>query len=303
MYIIDDKVVQLGSYNKFGGNEVVRKDRSLEPRCNLLSDPKLTVRFQEEALKVTRSLKYKFYNVFDQMSEEDVVSECWIKIIQQNISFDDTRNCKFESFVRMIVTSKLIDLTRSINVSSRCPVWQSLDESPFNGNDPDMEKVTRADIVPDESIEEEMQFKETLDSIERLADKLNFLPVTKMVQLYAQGKTAEQIADELGLHYYRILDAIQILKRIFKTSRGDRDDPTIKPIWTMIRDFERLPESEQNLFLYRATYIVDKRTGRRLSEIIRMIVRGESYTSISKKLKCNRQDIIDFMEEYFDMVI
>lgn len=281
----------------------MRKNHKDEPRCNLLADPELTKRFQEEALRVTRSLKYKFYNVFDQMSEDDVVSECWIKIISQNISFDETRNCKFESFVRMIVTSKLIDLTRSINVSSRCPIWQSLDESPFINDYQDSEKITRADIIPDDSIEEESRFKETLDSIERMAEKLNFLPVTDMVQMYAKGMTAEQIADSLGLHYYRVLDAIQILKRIFKEDRGDRDDPSIKSIWSMIRDFERLPESEQNLFLYRATYIVDKRTGRRLSEIIRMIVRGETYTSISEKFGCNRQDIIDFMEEYYDMVI
>lgn len=290
-------------YGKKGVFEVMRKDRSNEPRCNLLADPKLTMRFQKEALKVARSLRYKYYNVFDQMSEEDVVSECWMKIISQNISFDESRNCKFESFVRMIVTSRLIDLTRSINVSSRCPVWQSLDESPFSGDLQDTEKITRSDVIPDERIDENNKYQETLDNIESMASKLNYLPVTEMVKLFAQGLTAEQIAEHLGLKYYRVLDAIQILKRIFKEDRGDKDDPSIKTIWSLIRDFERLPESEQNLFLYRATYIVDERTGKRLSEVVRMILKGETYTSISKKLGCKKQDIIDFLEEYMDMVI
>ena len=48
---------------------------------NLVNDPELTRKFQDEATRVASLMKHKYYQVFNVMEVDDVVNECWKKIL------------------------------------------------------------------------------------------------------------------------------------------------------------------------------------------------------------------------------
>ena len=121
---------------------------SREYTSNLINDIEMTKKFNSVAYSVARSLRTKYFSLYDYMSEDDVVMECWSKILSTDICFDETRNCKFESFVRIIVNSVCLDLCRKIR---KHEVVSSLD---YVFSFEDGENTTLADFIPDCTVED-----------------------------------------------------------------------------------------------------------------------------------------------------
>ena len=94
---------------------------------NIINDLDMCKRFSKEALRVTNSLKYRYASVFEHMTSEDIVMECFVKVLKGDISYDNSKGCKFETFVRMLVSCQLIDELKRLSASKRSGVCMSLD--------------------------------------------------------------------------------------------------------------------------------------------------------------------------------
>ena len=274
---------------------------------NLITDPELTEMFQIEATRVAGSLYYKFYQVYETMEVDDVVSECWQKIIRQNISYDPTKGAKFNTFVRMIVTQRLIDLTRSLNTGDKIPYTVSLEEEVEFGSN--TSTVTRKDIIPDTSSETNFNLIEIVSEIDQYRELFSTIPkIDEILELFVEGYTIDEVVEITGVYdvwvnrVRRTLNAIRkhkqegSAKSLADIMYGESQEwlpvyissksPEVKEQWK--KDTER-----RDHLTFFCWMITDKETGINLGDIVRLIIRGFTYKKICNSLKNMSMCLID----------
>ena len=195
---------------------------------NLVNDLELTMKFQEVASQIAGSLYYKFYQVYEEMDVEDVVSECWQKILRQNISYDESKGANFRTFTRMIVTQRLIELTRERNRIDRIPYLVSLDQE-LEKSETSSQVSTRADLIPDERAEQSFTYSELQDELNEFSYLLNGVPgidVERVFNLYAEGYRIDEIVQMTGYDK----GYINCIRRVIKEIRKNRSNGTAKSL-------------------------------------------------------------------------
>lgn len=259
---------------------------------NLLNDPELSLRFHREALSVAYSLRQKYFSVFQFMTAEDLVMECWSKILRQNISFQDDKGCKFETFVRMMVRNRCIDMSRSIR---RHEGVLSLDEEFMGTNG---EAVSLNEFISDKS-EDFEGLQDLISVLNTCYDDFSEVDLRKIVQMKIGGYYDREIAKEVGIkagEVKKILDNLyNVVSNRCKTYRtladilyGDEDE--------LIRQKDRLTKT--------LSYVkVDKKSGLKLSDVVTMVIDGATYSQIGKKYKVPERTVIDFLDRYQTMVV
>ena len=68
------------------------ENQDVVPRSNIVSDLDMCKRFFKEALRVTHSLRYRYFSVFEQMTAEDIVMECFLKVLKAKIHLRHLRD-------------------------------------------------------------------------------------------------------------------------------------------------------------------------------------------------------------------
>ena len=295
----------------------LQNDATEKQPSNLTTDPELTLRFQETATRFAWALKYRFYQVFEEMEVDDVVSECWQKIIRQSISYDEEK-ANFNTFVRMIVTQRLIELTRTRNRIDRIPYLVSIDQEIDNGTSTSNQSTTRADLIPDERSEAAFVTYEIMSEIHELTDLFNTIPkLEEIVELFIKGYSFEEVINITGVNEGWVMCARRVMAEIRKNRRGgtaksladimygesqeweldivkDSKDKDGKPIESKsLAELRKRDIKRKNHVTDFCWMITDKETGINLADIVRLVLRGFNYKKICKKLESMTEDFLD----------
>jgi DNA-directed RNA polymerase specialized sigma24 family protein len=258
---------------------------------NLINNEELARRFTSEAYAAAASLKTKYYSLFQFMNEDDIVMECWDKILRQDISYDDSKRCKFSSFVRMMVNNRCIDLSRKIQKHEGVV---SLDQ-PHTSSDGD--SVTLLDFIADQECQDRYDDIEIRDIILSLDADIPAVPVKKIMDMLSDGYTAKEVSEELKVSAVDIRTVRTKFKNIFK-HRSSGSEQTLGDV--LYGDEESLEARREELsgVLW---YI--KEDGMRLSDIVDMIIDGYSYKGISEKLKKTESSVKWFLDRNLGLII
>ena len=273
---------------------------SVPRSSNIINDAEMCQRFYREALRVTNSLRYRFFTVFEQMTSEDVVMECFVKILKGDISFDDSKNCKFETFVRMIVTCQLTDELKSLGASKRSGVCIPLD-SEVPGIDGDGETNTLYNTISDERSKflfDYSEIRRDLRDVEELIS-VNEDIIESIIELREDGYSASEISRISNIEAGEVRKRLQDIKSLY-LNRCEGTSMTISDI--LYGDEETL-ESKKSLLLSVTSRIVDDITGTKLSDIIKLVLKNHSYKSIGECLNISEFDVRRFLTKYEEVLI
>lgn len=258
---------------------------------NLINNEELAQRFNEEAYAAALSLKTKYYSLFQFMTEDDVVMECWDKILRQDIGFDESKKCKFSSFVRMMVNNRCIDLSRKIQKHEGV---LSLD-TPHSSDEGD--SVTLLDYIADSQCQDQYDGIEVRDIILSLDADIPTLPIQKIMQMLSEGYPVKDISAALGVSAADIRVVRTKFKDIFK-NRSNGESKTLEDV--LYGDEESLNARKDELVS--ALYYIQE-DGMRLSDVVSMIIDGYSYKSISAKLKKTERSIKWFLDRHLGLLV
>lgn len=269
---------------------------------NLVSDPELTRRFQAEATRVASLMQLKYYQVFNVMEVEDVVNECWKKVLSQDISFNPEKGAKFETFVHMIVNAKLIDLTRSLNTARRIPVVWSLDAGADNDHD-ESNTTTRFDLISDDDYEEHLRALELMQELQSYTDLFNNLPeLPQIISLYLEGYTSSEVSGVTGVSEVKIKKIIKLLKEIISHRRNGSDKSLGDIIYYESQGWEE-NSKRKDFVLNVSALITDTQTKIKLSDIVKGVLKGWSYQRISESLNTEPSVIQETLSRYETIMV
>ena len=263
-----------------------------EYTSNLINNPEYTKRFTEEALKVANLLSKKYYSLFHYMSSEDIVMECWDKILRQDISFDDTKRCKFESFVRMIVNSRCIDMCRKIekfenDLSLDCPL-----QSDETG------QTTLENFIPNFKSESMLNGVEIRSIIDSFSGELYNFPISEILTYIYEGHSVQDISKKLNVKQKDIKKVVNEISGTFKR-RYLGSDKTLEDF--LFGDEHEMMEHKDEI-VAAVSYISDP-SGVKLSDVVEMVLDGFSYDDISNTLGKDKLSIKGFLESCLSLIV
>ena len=261
---------------------------------NIINDSVMCQRFFKEALKVTNSLKYRYFSVFEQMTAEDVVMECFVKILKGNISFDESKKCKFETFVRLIVTSQLTDELKRLSASKRSGICLSLD-SEVPGMDNDEESSTLYNTIGDTRSQYYFEYSEIQKDLYDIDKELRVCEgITESVlRLCEDGYSVSDISEICHIDRGSIKQKLQDIRSIY-FNRCEGTSMLISEI--LYGDDDTLDKWKSHLLLV-SSHIIDEITGVKLSDIIKLVIKDYSYKGIGEKLNISESDVRRFLTE------
>ena len=276
------------------------ENQDVVPRSsNIISDIELCERFYKEALRVTNSLKYRYFSVFEQMTPEDIVMECYVKVLKGNISFDDSKGCKFETFVRMIVTCQLTDELKRLSASKRSGVCISLD-SEVPGVDGE-ETNTLYNTIGDTRSQYCFDYSEVMKDLYDIERELSGCEtlMNSIIEMCEEGYTPADISLISYIDRRDIKQKLQDIKKVYY----NRCEGTSVLISEILYGDDTVREQRQNDLLSIASFIIDDITGVRLSDVIKLVLKDYSYQGISEKLNMSISDIKRFLSKYETIMI
>lgn len=255
--------------------------------------------FYDEALKVAYSLKNRYWSLFSVITPEDLVQESLIKILKSSVKYDESR--LLGGFVRVVVQSKCVDLSRAVARGEQC---LSLDyqfdistgkssESFKNVYEKGLESLFERDTY---SMEEKVEVD---DIVDRCCNDFNGLDL-KSILLYKQmGYSDVYTADKVGFRVSNLRKFINGIHGILFNRLSGRER-TLADI--LYGDEDYLNDNLSKLkFMFK--YVRDDKTGVSLSEIIRLVAKGYSYRQIGKKLSVDKDDVKRFLDKCQEMVV
>ena len=263
-------------------------------RSNIVDDAAMCKRFFQEALRVTNSLKYRYFSVFEQMTSEDIVMECFLKVLKGGISYDSSKGCKFETFVRMIVTCQLTDELKRLSASKRSGICMSLD-SEIPGTDEE-ESNTLYNTIGDTHSQYLFDYSEVRRDLYEIDRELSICNGTldSILELSEMGYSISDISSMSNLEKKDIKQRLQNIKNIYL----NRCKGTSVQISDILYGDEDLREKRKSDLLSVASLIVDDVTGVRLVDIIKLVLNDYSYKAISDKLNISVCDVKRFLSKY-----
>ena len=276
------------------------RDEKKRGITNLTKDAETIKKFNEEALRAIRILKHRFYIVFESMDDEDVVSECWKKILSQNISYDESKS-KFSSFVMMIVTSKLTDLARTAGGSTKVKNAISLDRTVSVGVDK-VDSVPYENTVKNRKAEQDFNLIEIFSEVDELSSIFTEIPnLKKVLYLIGEGSTINEVIEDTGVDLNLLTVAKRVIRDIYRNRKEGKAVPMYEILYFESQKWDEksfVDESRREYLLEFCKLIRDDNTGINLSKVVRMVLRDFSYKSIAKKLGIDEIILQRFVEKY-----
>lgn len=259
-------------------------------RSNLLTDKELMQRFNKQALIVARDLRKKYYSVFYYITEEDLVSECWDKIARQNIGFNSERGCKFETFVRMLVSNRCKDM---------CRRFEKLEN--ITSLDKDISKDSEGTTLM-EFVEDKRCYGEGFLEIESVIDSCNSdFRKSKLKLIYDRkksGYTDAEIACELGVKVSVVKNILKDMKPVFM-SRLYGNYRTLEDV--LYGDEDYLCKNKEVL-VNTLSYVSDD-SGVSLSDIVKMVIDGATYRQIQNSLGVSEENVKNLLDKYMKLKV
>ena len=253
---------------------------------NLVNDIELTKKFNERALFTIERKQHKYFQVFYDYTVEDVLMECWVKIVSQDISYDSTKS-SFDTFVYRIVECKLIDLLRFVSRRGEKPY--SLD---FEYSDLDSDRSELVGMVKDINVENEEKLRDTRELLNSCKKDFNDGKVSTVMDMRGVGYTNREIYEKCGINPNEITKIVRCMKKVV----GNRLN-TGRTLSDILYGNEDELSKNKKMVLDSTYYIVDKKYGYRLSDVIKMVITGATYSDIGNKFGVPKDDVKSFLDK------
>lgn len=271
-----------------------------EYTSNLVKDEALALRFNQAAYKAVRGLKSKYFSLFCYMTEDDVVLALWEKILSQDISYDETKK-NIDSFARMMVNNRCIDLSRMIRKHEGVV---SLD-STYTSDDGD--DVTLENFIEDRSsseFAEDLALREMIRNFNGVNNiSCDGVSLEDLFSELLDGKSVKEVASERGVSPTKLN---KMLKR-FKSVCINRIYDTGHTLEDILFDdsLDYFKNTDIGEFLDTLSYVSDVNSGIKLSEVVKLLIDEDkeyTYGEIADKLAVKKNSLISFLDKSLQMV-
>lgn len=254
---------------------------------NIFGDSETANRFIEIATAYAGIKRLKNAPIFSFMTVEDVVMESVKKVIQQGICYDPNRGCKFETFVRMIVSSVFCDLDRK---TKKYQSDTSLDSVVYS-RDEDMESTTVGSFEEDKN--NFVELCETEGILESCTDDFNSVDLGTILKMKASGYTVREVARSVGIRPKYVKGILSCMEEVVESRI--KSDRTLADI--LYGDEDELERVSDRL-IKTLSYIKDMSSGIILSDIVRLVIDGYSYRGIGEELGTSKDEIKSILDRY-----
>lgn len=270
-------------------------DISKQSSSNLISNPEMIEQFNIEAKKIACSLYHKYYQVFEVMDVDDVVDECWKKVIGKDISYDPSKGTSFRTFVYMIVSSKLIDLTRIIN-HTPIPNIINIDDSENQVIDTVQCPKSRSAFKQVEILCEADEFIKLFNNLPELKDIIN---------LYIMGYNTQEVSNMTGVRYDLIRKTIFMMGDIRKRRDNNKCKPFGDILYYETEDWDKSYnlKNRKDFILYFSSLIRDIETNICLRSVVDGVLKDWSYKKISEKLNTGVYEVKRTLHRYEGVLV
>ena len=156
---------------------------------------------------------------------DDIEQEGMIGLYKAVRDFRSDRQASFRAFAELCITRQIITAIKTATRQKHQPLNQYVSISSVRGSDDDSEH--NVEILLDDhraaDPAEEVVSCERLDTIRRsMAEMLSGLEVD-VLRLYVEGRSYQEIGEELGRHVKSIDNALQRIKRKLEVHLAERD--------------------------------------------------------------------------------
>ena len=145
---------------------------------------------------------------------DDLVQEGLVGLYKSVRDFRSDRESSFRNFAELCITRQIITAIKTATRQKHQPLNQYVSISGVRVGDDGSERAVEDlldDHVPDPA--EQVVSKERMDDMRRsMAEMLSGLEVD-VLRLYVEGKSYQEIGDQLGRHVKSIDNALQRIKR------------------------------------------------------------------------------------------
>lgn len=259
-----------------------------EYTSNLVNDNELMMKFNKSALVITRSLKKKYYTVFRFYTEDDIVSDCWCKILAQDISYDETKGCKFDTFVRMIVHGVVYDSWRRIRVRG-LDKTSSLDATMTA---PNGEEYSIYDVIPDNN-NDSYEMISHLSFLKSFDNDIYCIPIYDILVRLSEGMTSTKISEELGIDRHDVRRWVRHMKDTIKASY-EGSETTLSDV--LYSGDDKLYKEKKDAMFSSFRYVTSEE-GVRLSDIIKLVMKDYTYSQIGEKVGMSADSVKTFLDK------
>lgn len=266
---------------------------------NLILDKELAVEFNRVAYQIAGKLRLKYFSLFTYMSEDDVVMECWDKILSQDISFRTDKPFKFESFVWMIVNCKCIDMSRKIRKHANLISLDGVITIGNQSQNMSMDKILadeRLDFIRDIEVQDiQREFSEISDEVD-----CGGLSLTKVLTLRQEGFNYKEIGEMYGVNSSKLSGMVKLFQGILENRIQDTGSPLEEILFNEeLGYFTSHPKED---FLKALSFIEEKEYGIKLSDVVKMVLDDYSYTQIAEKFAVRCHTVQNFLEKCLPIV-
>ena len=146
---------------------------------------------------------------------DDLVQEGLIGLTKAIRDYRDDREASFRSFAELCITRQIITAIKTASRQKHAPLntYLSLSHSPASHEDGE---CSLGDIIPGSSVQDPLNqviSSEEVASLKDFLTKLLSMLETRVLKLYLEGRSYEQIADQLGCDTKSVDNALQRIKR------------------------------------------------------------------------------------------
>ncbi|MCL6106513.1 MAG: RNA polymerase sporulation sigma factor SigH [Actinobacteria bacterium] len=146
---------------------------------------------------------------------DDLVQEGLIGLTKAIRDYRDDREASFRSFAELCITRQIITAIKTASRQKHAPLntYLSLSHSPASHEDGE---CSLGDIIPGSSVQDPLNQVISSEEVASLKDcltRLLSMLETRVLKLYLEGRSYEQIADQLGCDTKSVDNALQRIKR------------------------------------------------------------------------------------------
>src|SRR5438876_8823558 len=199
-----------------------------------LSDDDLAARFQDGDLEALDTLLERYRRFVRAKARgyflvgadfDDIEQEGMIGLYKAVRDFRDDRQASFRAFAELCITRQIITAIKTATRQKHQPLNQYVSISGVRGgDDPGERSVER--LLDDHNVADpadEVVSGERMDAMrEAMARMLSGLEVD-VLRLYVEGRSYQEIGDQLGRHVKSIDNALQRIKRKLELHLADRE--------------------------------------------------------------------------------
>jgi DNA-directed RNA polymerase specialized sigma24 family protein len=258
---------------------------------NLITNQELTELFQKEIKSTSEVyLRQKYHMLGELATPEDVVIECWIKILRTGMDWDSSRG-KLSTFSRVIVDGVCLDMWRKHqrhygNISLEYEMGNSDTADSFS------------DIIKDYNteFEDEVALKSV---IKECCEEFNGIDLESIINNRREGLRDGVQARKEGIRVRDIKKFMGFVEEIVEDRMND-EERTLADI--LYGDEEGLLRQRDKLE-FTLSFIKDDRKRFSLGDIVKRVIDGFTYREIADDFGVSCSEVKLFLDKYQLMVI